>query len=59
MGDSRAEGFSAIGDGGQASISLTPEAGGCILENMQIVGFYIGNLLYYILQLYNTVIHNF
>ena len=25
MGDGRAEGLSAIGDGGQAAISLTPE----------------------------------
>ena len=28
MGDGRAEGSSAIGDGGQAAISLTPDADG-------------------------------
>ena len=28
MGDRRAEGSSAIGDGGQAAASLTPDAGG-------------------------------
>ena len=28
MGDGRAEGSSAIGGGGQAAISLTPDAGG-------------------------------
>ena len=28
MGDGRAEGSSAIGDGGQAAISLTPDVGG-------------------------------
>ena len=28
MGDGRAEGLSAVGDGGQAAISLTPEVDG-------------------------------
>ena len=28
MGDGRAEGLSAIGDGGRAAISLTPDMGG-------------------------------
>ena len=28
VGDGRAEGWSAIGDGGQAAISLTPDADG-------------------------------
>ena len=28
MGDGRAEGSSAIGDGGQAAVSLTPDVGG-------------------------------
>ena len=28
MGDGRAEGLSAIGDGGQAAISLTPDVDG-------------------------------
>ena len=28
MGDGRAEGLSAIGDGGQAAISLMPDVGG-------------------------------
>ena len=62
LGDGRTEGFSAIGDGRKAAISLTPEAGGmhcCIFESLQIIGLYIGNLLYYTLQLYNIVIHNF
>ena len=62
LGDSRAEESSAIGDGGQAEISFMPEADGmhsCIFESLQIVGLCIGNLLHYILQLYNIVIHNF
>ena len=28
MGDGRAEGWSAIGDGGQAAVSRTPDVGG-------------------------------
>ena len=29
-GDGRAEGLSAIGDGGQAAMSLTPDMDGCL-----------------------------
>ena len=49
MGDGRAEGPSAIGDGGQAAISLTPDADGThvhVFESSQLEeGFYVGNLL--------------
>ena len=50
MGDGRAEGSSAIGDGGQAATSLTPDVDGmhvCIFESSQIEGSYVGDLLYY------------
>ena len=30
MGDGRAEGSSAVGDGGQAAISLTPDVDGTV-----------------------------
>ena len=49
MGDGRAEGSSAIGDGGQAAISLMPDADGThvhIVESSQLEGLYIGDLLY-------------
>ena len=49
MGDGRAEGSSAIGDGGQAAISLTPDIDGMqvlIFENLQLEGFYVWGLLY-------------
>ena len=49
MGDGRAEGPSAIGDGGQAAISLTPDADGThvhIVESSQLEGLYVGDLLY-------------
>ena len=39
MGDGRAEGWSAIGDGGQAAISLMPDVDGkhlCILESSHL-----------------------
>ena len=45
MGDGRAEGSSAIGDGGQAAISLTPDADGtrvCVFESLHIEGLYVG-----------------
>ena len=49
MGDGRAEGSSAIGDGGQAAISLTPDVDGtciCIFESSQLEGSFVGDLLY-------------
>ena len=49
MGDGRAEGSSAIGDGGQAAISLTPDVDGThvhILESSQLEGSYVGDLMY-------------
>ena len=53
MGDGRAEGSSAIGDGGQAAISLTPDADGtrvCIFESSQPEGSYVRDLLYCCLE---------
>ena len=50
MGDDRAERSSAIGDGGQAAVSLTPDLDGkhvCIFESLQLEGSYVGDLLYY------------
>ena len=49
MGDGRAEGSSATGDGGQAAVSLTPDADGTyvhIFESSQLEGLYVGDLLY-------------
>ena len=49
MGDGRAEGSSAIGDGGQAAISVTPDVDGThvrIFESAQLKGSYVGGLLY-------------
>ena len=48
MGDGRAEGLSAIGDGGQAAVSLTPDIDGThvhIFESSQRGGSYVGDLL--------------
>ena len=48
MGDGRAEGSSAIGDGGQTEISLTPDVDGThvrIFESSQLEGSYVGDLL--------------
>ena len=48
MGDGRAEGSSAIGDGGQAAISLMPDVDGMhihIFESSQLEGLYVGDLL--------------
>ena len=45
MGDGRAGEASAIGDGEQAAISLTPEVDGThghIFESLQLEGSYIG-----------------
>ena len=49
MGDGRAERSSAIGDGGQAAISLMPHLDGMyvrIFESLQLDGSYVGDLLY-------------
>ena len=48
MGDGRAEGSSAIGNGGQAAMSLTPDVDGThvhIFQSSQLEGLYIGDLL--------------
>ena len=48
MGDGRAEGSPAIGDGGQAAISLTPAVDGthvCIFESSQLEGLYVWDFL--------------
>ena len=45
MGDRRAEGSSAIGDGGQAAILLTPDGDGTqfhIFESSQLEDSYVG-----------------
>ena len=50
MGDGRAEGWSAIGDRGQAAISLMPDIDGThlrIFECSQLGGLYVGDLLYF------------
>ena len=50
MGDGRAEGSSAIGDRGQAAISLMPETDGThvrIFESLQFERLYVGDLLYW------------
>ena len=49
MGDGRAEGSLAIGDEGQAAISLMPDIDGKhirIFESSQLEGSYVGDLLY-------------
>ena len=49
MGDGRAEGSSAIGDGGQAAVSLRPDVDGMhirTLESLQLESLYVGDLLY-------------
>ena len=49
MGDGRAEGSSAIGDGGQTEISLTPDVDGThvrIFEGSQLDISCIGDLMY-------------
>ena len=56
MGDGRAEGTSAIGDRGQAAISLTSDVDGThvhIFESSQLEGSYVRDLLY----LYVYVMH--
>ena len=49
MEDGRAEGSSEIGDGGQAAMSLMPDADGMharLLERSQLEGLYVGDLVY-------------
>ena len=49
MGDGRAERLSAIGDRGQAAMSLTPGTDGMhvhIFESLQLAGSCVGDLLY-------------
>ena len=49
MGDGRAEGSPATGDGGQAAISLTPDIDRTqvrIFESSQLEVSYVGDLLY-------------
>ena len=50
VGDGRAEGSSAIGDGGQAAISVTPDIDRThvhIFESLQLEGSYVRDLLYF------------
>ena len=50
MGDGRIEGLSAIGDGGQAAVSLMPDVDGTHIhtfESSQLESSYIGDLLYF------------
>ena len=47
VGDGRDEGSSATGNGGQATISLTPDVDEmcvCIFESLQFEGLYVRNL---------------
>lgn len=49
MGNGRAEGSSATGDGGQAAVSLTPDVDGthiCSLGSSQLVDTDVGGFLY-------------
>ena len=49
MGAGRAEGPSALGEGGQAAVSLTPDSDGvhvCIFQSSKLVGLYVGDLLH-------------
>ena len=49
MGDGRAEGSSAMGDGGQAAVSITPDVEGmhvCIFDSSQLEDLYAGDFLY-------------
>ena len=48
MGEGRAEGSSATGDGGRDAMSLEPDTDGThvhIFESLQLGGFHVGNLL--------------
>ena len=60
MGDGRAEGLSAMGDGGQAAVSLTPDVDDThmhIFESLQLKGSYVGDLLYFKLKSEGNSIH--
>ena len=60
MGDGRAEGSSAIGEGGQAAISLMPDVGGThiyIFQSSKPEGSYVGDLLFTVSPLYPQVLH--
>ena len=49
VGDGRSEGSSAVGHGGQAAFSLTPDADGTpilIFEGSGLEGYYVRDLLY-------------
>ena len=49
MGDDRAEGSSAIGDRGHASMPLIPDFAGtpvCIFESSKLEDSYVGDLMY-------------
>ena len=49
----RAEGSPAVGDGGQAAISLMPDIDGmhvCIFESSQLEGLYVEDLLYCVVE---------
>ena len=49
VGDGRAEGSPAIGDGGQATVSLMSDDEGMqvhVFESLQLEGSYVGDLLY-------------
>ena len=48
VGNGRAEGSSATGDGGRDATSLEPDVDGThvhIFESLQLRGFHVGNLL--------------
>ena len=60
MGDGRAEGWSAIGDGGQSQISLMAGADGThlhIFENSPLDGLYVGELLYILVAYMHTSLY--
>ena len=59
MGDDRADGLSAIGDRGQAAMSLTPDIDGMhvhIFESLQLASSYVGDLLN--MSVHSSVIHS-
>ena len=48
MRDGRAEGLSFVGDGGRATVSLTPDVDGIhahIFESLQLEDLYVGDVL--------------
>ena len=56
MADGRTEGSLAIGNGGQAAVSLMPDIDGThvrIFEGLQLEGSYVGDLLY----LFSDIFH--